>query len=89
MPSTAGDVTDPTIPMATGNSQGGGRSAPLRQRESWHRHLDYMLTMVGYSVGLSNLLRFPYICNKNGGGKRDIPPDYTFALLYMSLLNSS
>ncbi|XP_067648690.1 sodium- and chloride-dependent glycine transporter 1-like [Haliotis asinina] len=52
----------------------GGKTTPLPQaRDSWGRHLDYMLTMVGYSVGLGNLLRFPYICNRNGGGAFVIP----------------
>ena len=41
-------------------------SAPLRQK--WSGHLDFILTCVSCSVGLGNIWRFPYICNKNGGG---------------------
>ncbi|XP_048239175.1 sodium- and chloride-dependent creatine transporter 1-like [Haliotis rufescens] len=69
--------TDAGLPLTElhcqGGSQGGNRSEPARQRASWSRHLDYMLTMVGYCVALGNLLRFPYICNRNGGGAFLIP----------------
>ncbi|XP_071108719.1 sodium- and chloride-dependent glycine transporter 1-like [Haliotis cracherodii] len=67
------DVSDPGIPMTGIHSEEGDRPKALKQRESWGRHLDYMLTMVGYCVGLGNLLRFPYICNRNGGGAFLIP----------------
>ena len=38
-------------------------------REHWSRHMDYMLSIIGYCVGLGNLWRFPYLCNRNGGGE--------------------
>ncbi|XP_071108960.1 sodium- and chloride-dependent creatine transporter 1-like [Haliotis cracherodii] len=60
--------TDAGLPLTELHCQGGNRSEPARQRASCSRHLDYMLTMVGYCVALGNLLRFPYICNGNGGG---------------------
>ncbi|XP_067650096.1 sodium- and chloride-dependent glycine transporter 2-like [Haliotis asinina] len=67
------DITETMVPKTKGRPQrlSGSKSGP--QRASWHRHLDYMLTMVGYCVGLNNLLRFPYICNRNGGGAFLIP----------------
>ncbi|XP_067650016.1 sodium-dependent proline transporter-like [Haliotis asinina] len=61
------------IPMTELHCQAENRSDPRPQRDSWSRHLDYMLTMVGYCVGLGNILRFPYICNRNGGGAFLIP----------------
>ncbi|XP_048247492.1 sodium-dependent proline transporter-like [Haliotis rufescens] len=64
---------DAGAPMAELHCQVENGSEPTRQRESWSRHLDYMLTMVGYCVALGNLLRFPYICNRNGGGAFMIP----------------
>ncbi|XP_046560356.1 sodium- and chloride-dependent creatine transporter 1-like [Haliotis rubra] len=56
------------VPMTEVSGQEENRSEPTRQRESWNKHLDYMLTMVGFCVALGNILRFPYICNRNGGG---------------------
>jgi solute carrier family 6 amino acid transporter-like protein 5/7/9/14 len=38
-------------------------------RGRWSSKMDYMLSLIGYCVGLGNLWRFPYICMRNGGGK--------------------
>ncbi|CAL8323268.1 unnamed protein product [Merluccius merluccius] len=42
-------------------------------RPSWNNKLEYILAQVGFSVGLGNVWRFPYLCQKNGGGAYLVP----------------
>ncbi|XP_057204052.1 sodium-dependent neutral amino acid transporter B(0)AT2 [Triplophysa rosa] len=43
------------------------------ERPAWSSKLQYILAQVGFSVGLGNVWRFPYLCQKNGGGAYLIP----------------
>lgn len=36
---------------------------------AWSGKIQFFLTIIGYSVGLGNIWRFPYLCQQNGGGK--------------------
>uniref|UniRef100_A0A4W3IRD8 Transporter n=1 Tax=Callorhinchus milii TaxID=7868 RepID=A0A4W3IRD8_CALMI len=53
------------------------------RRGNWSNQIEFVLTSVGYAVGLGNVWRFPYLCYRNGGGAFMFP--YIIMLVFCGI----
>ncbi|XP_072529448.1 inactive sodium-dependent neutral amino acid transporter B(0)AT3 [Salminus brasiliensis] len=63
--------------------EAGDTAAEVEERPKWDNKFQYLLTCIGFAVGLGNVWRFPFLCQIYGGGAFLIP--YLIALVFEGL----
>lgn len=62
---------------------GNGAEENEEARPQWKNRTEFVLTLVGYAVGIGNVWRFPYLCFENGGAVFLVP--YLCVLIFLGI----
>lgn len=65
------EASDESEGEESNGKKSNGKKGKIKKkaREVWDNKIQFILTLVGYAVGLGNIWRFSYLTAKNGGSE--------------------